>query len=218
MKQLTPQDFVEVTSRSGRVPVMIDLVYTAADHPRNIFKKAIYKPNARLWMHRNLAAVTLRAAEICYEQSGYIFEIKDSLRPIEAQQAMIETDIVKANPHWIGPLLAKPGEGGHPRGMAVDIVLRDKEGAMVEMGTEFDHFDEDPTKNPADRRFTDLPTDVLKNRKLLENSMVQAGQALGHEILPLPTEWWDFRFAKSVTDKWAPLSDHDLPENMRLVF
>ncbi len=218
MKQLKAEDFITINENMTPIPLRVDLVYTCADHPRNVFQTAIYKPDAKLWMHKDLAAVTLRAAEICYQESGYIFEIKDSLRPVEAQTAMIETPIVQKNPHWIGPLLARPGVGGHPRGMAVDIVLRTASGNLVDMGTEFDHFDEDPAKNPADRSFTDLAETVLENRRLLQESMCRAGDELGHEIWPLPTEWWDFRFPRHTTDAYAPLSDRDLPAEMRLVF
>ena len=218
MIKLDTNDIIEITPDAGPVPVMIDLVYTSAEHAENIFQTAVYKPDARLWAHRDLAAITLRAAEICYQNSGYYFEIKDSLRPVEAQEIMIKTPIVQKNPHWIGPLLAKPGIGGHPRGMAIDIVLRDHNSDLVPMGTQFDYFDEDPAKNPAARTFTDLPENILKNRQILEDAMVQAGGELGRKIWPLPTEWWDFRFYPEDYNRFEPLSDHALSEIQKLVF
>lgn len=200
-------------------PIAIDCVYADATHPENFFKTALYKKEARIWGHIDVVAITLLASRIIHEQAHYITQIKDCLRPIEAQRAMGETDIVKQNPHWLSPpvqLISKPGMGGHPRGMAVDIVLIDNNGQAVDMGTPFDYFTPDPDNNPAARDFKDLPQEILDNRALLENAMVKAAHLLGHEIMPLPEEWWDFRFLPSVYNQYDPLSDTDLPSMMRM--
>ncbi|MDD9900458.1 MAG: D-Ala-D-Ala dipeptidase [Alphaproteobacteria bacterium] len=220
MKILSRADFVALDDFVDTHPVKIDLVYAQPDHKDNVFKTALYRSGARMWGYRDLVDIVLHAADICHKETGYIFELKDCLRPIEAQQRMIETEIVKANPHWLkepDQLLSLPGQGGHPRGMAVDIVLLDANGDEVDMGTSFDYFTPDPARNPAARDFTDLPDDVLENRKVLERAMLQAGAAAGHEILPLPSEWWDFRFRAAYSSRFKPVSDRDLPPEMRMV-
>lgn len=218
MQKLNPNDFIEITPNSASVPLKVDLVYTQADHPDNIFKTAIYKPDARLWCHPDLFSITMRAAEICFQTSGYYFEIKDCLRPVEAQEKMNTTPVVQANPHWVGEMLAYAGQGGHPRGMAIDIILIDEHGDAVDMGTSFDYFSEDPDNNPSARNHIDFPDIVLQNRAYLENAMLQAAREKGFDLLPLPQEWWDFRFYTEYTNRFAPLYDRNLPDHMKLVF
>lgn len=214
MKKIAPHDLIAMDEFAGDIPLRIDLVYAKPQHPDNIFKSAIYHAGARLWLHRSLAAITMLAARNCYETSGFVFVLKDGLRTTDAQTAMQQTDIVKANPHWCkdGPnrLLSPPGKGGHPRGMAIDIVLETQDGQEIDMGTPFDYLTPDPANNPAHRDFTDLPEQALKNRGVLEYAMISAAQSLGHELLPLPSEWWDFRFPREIYDQYEPLSDNDL--------
>lgn len=198
----------------------IDLVYADAAHPENIFKTGIYRKDARLWLHREFAAVVLRAAEIIDAKWGGTLVLKDGLRTTEAQQAMQDTAIVRANPQWSaeGPnrLLSPPGRGGHPRGMAVDVTIAGPDGREWDMGTSFDHLTTDPANNPAARNYRALPPEVLENRKKLQDAFVEAAGELGVEVLPLPAEWWDFRFPADYFNQFAPLSDKDLPPAMRM--
>ena len=206
-------------------PIKVDLVYAQPHHPNNLFKTAIYSPKAKMLAHKEMAPVILRAAQICFQQTGWIFEIKDCLRTVNAQELMRNTEIVKAHPHWLeepNRLLSPPGKGGHPRGMAVDIILLDKNGEEVDMGTAFDFLSEDRSNNPAARNYTNFYDDeklnrqVLSNRKMLENAMLQAGQEAGHPLLPLPQEWWDFRFMPDYSNLFNPIADEDLPPEMRM--
>jgi D-alanyl-D-alanine dipeptidase len=205
-------------------PLRIDLVYAKAAHPHNIFKEAIYRKEARLWGHRLFVPVVLRAAEICHAKSKHIFELKDILRTVEAQEKIVSTALVSAHPEWLEEprLFAPPGRGGHPRGMAVDVVLVNDNGDEVDMGTPFDYMTEDKKINPAARNFTDFGKgdaynkEVLANRVLLESAMVEAARELSLPLLPLPQEWWDFRFPYDYTNTFAPVFDKDLPPNMRL--
>jgi D-alanyl-D-alanine dipeptidase len=166
-----------------------------------------------------MAAVIVRAAEICFKKTGWAFEVKDCLRTVEAQQLMTETAIVKAHPQWLeepGRLLSPPGRGGHPRGMAVDIVLVDQNGEEIDMGVPFDYLTEDRSNNPAARNYTGFSATILSNRRVLEESMMQAAQEAGREMVPLPQEWWDFRFPHSYTSLFAPIHDADLPPHLRM--
>lgn len=221
-KQIAPADLVAMDEYEKSHRLRVDLVYADAAHPENIFKAALYRPEARLWLHRAFAEVVLRAAEICYQRWGGVFILKDGLRTVEAQQAMQDTAIVRANPQWCaeGPnrLLSPPGRGGHPRGMAVDVAVEDENGMPWDMGTSFDHLTTDPADNPAARSYKNLPRHVLENRARLEQAFNEAARELGRPVLPLPAEWWDFRFPASYSEDYAPLSDNDLPPAMRMTF
>ncbi|HYD18024.1 MAG TPA: M15 family metallopeptidase [Patescibacteria group bacterium] len=217
--KILPGDLVDLGGFVGRHPLKVDVVYAQPGHPDNIFKTGIYRPDAKMWCHRQLAPIILRAADICFEKSGFIFELKDCLRTVEAQALMADTEIVKANPHWLqepNRLLSPPGKGGHPRGMAIDIILLTENGEEVDMGTRFDHLTSDPANNPAARSYKNFPPAVLAHRQLLEDAMVQAATEQGREILPLPQEWWDFRFMPAYANGFEPVSDKTLPPDMQV--
>ncbi len=139
--EIDPADLVPMDLFTEGFPVRIDLVYARERHPDNIFGK-IYHDKARLWTHKDLAAITLLASNICHERYGLYFSLRDSLRTKEAQTLMQQADIVRRNPHWCeepNRLLSPPGAGAHPRGMAMDLVLEDKDGGLIDMGTPFDY-------------------------------------------------------------------------------
>lgn len=225
LKPVLPEDLLPLDACERTHPLRVDLVYAKPAHPHNIFKSAIYRPDARMWGHREFVPVILRAAAICYAETGLLFELKDCLRPVEAQEKIVNTPLVKAHPEWLEEprLFAPPGKGGHPRGMAVDLVLIDENGDEVEMGTPFDHMAENKDDNPASRDYADFGKGeafnkmVLKNRRILEDAMMRAARELGRELLPLPQEWWDFRFPYAYANAFAPVFDRDLPPHMAMV-
>jgi zinc D-Ala-D-Ala dipeptidase len=220
LKKILPSDLVALDDYCATHPLKVDLVYAKPAHRDNLFKCGIYKPAAKMWCHRDFAPVVLRAAELCHAKTGWLFELKDCLRPVEAQAAMAETDIVKANPHWLqepGRLLSPPGKGGHPRGMAVDIILVTETGEEIDMGTPFDYLTSDRANNPAARDYKNFSPQVLANRQLLEDCMMQAAREAGRELLPLPQEWWDFRFPYAYANLYAPVEDRALPAAMQMM-
>ncbi len=217
MKIISAQDLVCMNDHVGTSPIVIDLVYAHARHPRNIFGEAIYRPDARLWLHTDLARITLRAAEHLYRDFKYLLELKDGLRPVESQQKMQETPIVKAHPEWAQrAFLSLPGQGGHPRGMAVDVCVLDDTGTSIDMGVPFDFFSDDPETNPAGRDYMGFLPIILEQRRRLEQAFVRAASELNLPLYPLPSEWWDFRFPKDIVTAHAPIYDADLPPEMRM--
>jgi len=215
MRTINPADLVPMDIFVDKEPITIDLVYAQADHPRNIFGEAIYQPSARFWAHKDLALITLLAARLLNDQHGYKLKLKDCLRTVDAQAAMQKTNIVKAHPEWCveGPsrLLAPPGHGAHPRSMAIDVCVLNKNGQEVDMGTPFDHMDE-----TSARAYTDFPEPALTNRRVLEESFVKSAEILNMPFLPLPSEWWDFRFPPETYNQFSAISDSDLPPQMQL--
>jgi D-alanyl-D-alanine dipeptidase len=195
-------------------PIAIDLVYANANHPRNIFKEALYHGDARLWAHKHLAAITLLTARILQQKYGWVLEIQDCLRTIDTQTAMQETTIVKAHPEWgtgSSRLLAPAGAGGHPRGMAIDVGPLDTNRIKIDMGTSFDHMD----KTSA-RDYKEFSAEILGNRQKLEITFMASAKTLGFPFLALPCEWWDFRFPSAYYNQYTPLSDADLPPQMQM--
>ncbi len=219
MKNLDLNDFVAMDTRVNHAPIAVDLVYADARHAENIFGVALYHKEAQIWVHKDLAKIIESAAHALNKEFGYTLVLKDGLRTIEAQEAMQKTEIVKRNPHWSNPaqpLLSPPGQGAHPRGMAIDVSVLHKNGTTVDMGTPFDYLSQDPAKNPARRDNKDFPAVILQNRSRLEKAFVDSAKSFGLPLLPLPAEWWDFRFPKDVFSLYAPLSDRDLPASMRM--
>ncbi len=219
MKNIKPEDLVPMDLFTDDFPLRIELAYA---RPNNyLFGERIYHYDAHLWLHKDLACVVLLASALCYARTKYSFVLYDGLRTVDAQEAMLETSIVRKHPHWLEEprLLSLPGGGGHPRAMAVDVVLEDEDGNLVEMGTPFDHLAEksDAKNNPAHRDYAALFPKIAENRNILSGVMRGCSQMMDTPILPLPEEWWDFRLPPEITNEYAPLRDSDLPPSMRMV-
>ena len=107
-------------------------------------------------------------------KDGYNLKIWDAYRPYAVTKKMWEL---------IGDerYVANPAKGsGHNRGLAIDLTLI-KEGKEVAMGTGFDNF-----SDTAHHEFSQLPEDVLQNRKRLKTVMEK------HGFRALETEWWHY--------------------------
>lgn len=196
----------------------VQLAYARDDNL--LFGERIYRPDARLWLHEELAEVVAMAPSACFENYDLRFVLYDGLRTIDAQEAMLHTERVRNNPEWLSEnLLSRPGMGGHPRGMAVDIGLENEKSELVPMGTDFDFLalDSSPGKNPAHRDYKNLSQEARRNRAALTSSMLGAAKKLKVQLLPLPQEWWDFRLMPDYFNSYAPLADEDLPPDMRMM-
>jgi zinc D-Ala-D-Ala dipeptidase len=81
--------------------------------------------------------------------------------------------------------VANPRRGSHHnRGLAVDLTLIDlRTGRELDMGTGFDNF-----TDSAHHSFTNLPPEVIKNRKTLKHIMWKYG------FNYVPTEWWHYHW------------------------
>lgn len=216
---IDPADLIPMDLFLGTEPFSIDVMYAGAAS----FCGPVYKPSARLSLHRDMAEIILTAARLVRDRIGGTLELYDGLRTTTAQRLICDTPIVKAHPHWTaeGPLrmFAPPGKGGHPRGMAIDLSVRDSNGALLDMGTIVDALPEDgadPDSNPAHREYVHLTQNVRNNRDILTNALRDAAQMFGRPMRPLPSEWWDYRFPDDVYMRYAPLADEDVPPSLRL--
>ena len=217
IKTINAEDLICMDNYAEEHNFRVDLAYASSGNL--LFGERIYREGSKLWLHKDLAKITLRAAEICFEKHDLHFVLYDGLRTIEAQSAMMETRRVKDNPHWLEEprLLSPAGTGGHPRGMAIDIGLENSEGELIDMGCAFDYLAEDPTAehNPAHRKYNH-PQNIVNNRKILDDCMNRSAQLLNIDIVMLAEEWWDFRIPADIYNRYAPLSDAELPEHIRL--
>jgi D-alanyl-D-alanine dipeptidase len=218
---IEPALLVPMDIFADAVPVRIDVAYTQ-DFPKS-FCGVIYRPGARLWLHRDLAQVVVRAAAGA-GKAGLGLILYDGLRTTEAQGLMRETAIVRANPQWLEGdtrMLSPPGKGAHPRGMAIDLTLCASDGTALDMGTDFDAMPEGgagpgPDTNRAHRETPHISDVARANREQLTRLMMDGAMASAQFLMPLAQEWWDYRLMPMVYDRYAPLSDAELPAQMRM--
>lgn len=220
MKPIGPAQLVPMDIFAQDLPLRVDLAY-AQPAPKS-FCGAVYRPGARLWLHEDLAAVVLLACRACHEKHGLRAVLYDGLRTVTAQETIRDTAAVRANPQWLEGetrLLSPPGQGAHPRGMAIDLSLETADGTLLDMGTPFDELSTGgagPAVNRAHRDHSGQTETARRNRAVLTQAMTGAAAALGLPLLPLPQEWWDFRFPPEIYNACAPLADPDLPPQMRM--
>ncbi|EWH14075.1 peptidase M15D vanX D-ala-D-ala dipeptidase [Cellulophaga geojensis KL-A] len=121
---------------------------------------------------------------------GYRIKFFDCYRPNSVQYKMWK---IVPNPQYV----ANPKKGSiHNKGGAVDITLETLDGEEVDMGTDFDFFGK-----RAYHDNTNLPKEILANRKLLKETMEKYG------FWSIRTEWWHYNLsamsnAKVANFKW----------------
>lgn len=214
---ISSDDLIPLNAFEGRFPIKIHMAYADEGYEDNHFK-GLYSENAKImWAHKDLAPVILLGSLIANRLYGWTFDLKDCLRPVEAQEKM-------AAYGYDPSLVSTPGSGAHPRAMAIDICPINANGHYVDMGTPFDYFVDDPRKdNPAARAYTKFAgsaeqvANICTSRSWLETSMRIAATSLQTRILPLPQEWWDFRFNKDIFDQYLPLREADLAPYQRVI-
>lgn len=178
-------DLVELTRIDPRL--MLDIRYATAS---NVTGQRLYsEPLAFL---QRPAAVALRRAHDRVRREGFGLTIFDAYRPWRVTRALWE-----ATPPERRGYVADPAKGSrHNRGCAIDLTLyRLRDGAAVEMPSEFDDFSE-----RAHRDFSDAPAIALAHRGVLQRAM-EAENFIG-----LANEWWHFDHAD-----WQAYPVIDLP-------
>jgi D-alanyl-D-alanine dipeptidase len=177
------KDFIDLTKRIPNL--LLDIRYAT---PNNFTGTKIYDcPRCLL---RPEAAEAIAQAQQQLANKGYQFKMFDCYRPKAYQQRLWDK---VPNPDYVTP----PNKGSmHSRGAAVDLTLTDLLGNELDMGTPYDFFGVE-----AHTDFLKLPEQVLKNRKLLKETMESVG------FSGIRTEWWHF----SYQGKPFPLDDYLWP-------
>lgn len=163
-------DLVDVKKLDSTI--VLDIRYATEN---NFTGKKIYD-EARFFLRKE-AALKILEVQKELQRFGLSLKVFDGYRPLSVQKKFWE---IMPDERYV----ADPKKGSrHNRGMAVDLTLVDKEGKEIPMPTPYDDFTE-----KASRDYFDLPSQILINRKFLEDIMVKYG------FSGFPTEWWHFDF------------------------
>lgn len=128
----------------------------------------------------------LLAANSDFHHKGVRIKFFDCYRPNSVQYKMWA---IVPNPQYV----ANPKKGSiHNKGGAVDITLETLAGKELNMGTDFDFFGK-----RAYHDMTDLPQEILDNRKILKQTMEK------HGFWSIRTEWWHYNLGAASNDKVA---------------
>jgi len=158
-----------------------DLRYATSN---NFLKEKVYDC-AECYVRAKTARALLEA-NADFKTQGVKIKFFDCYRPNFVQYMMWK---IVPNPQYV----ADPKKGSiHNKGGAVDITLETLEGVELDMGTDFDFFGK-----RAYHDNTDLPKDILDNRKLLKETMER------HGFWSIRTEWWHYNLGAASNDKVA---------------
>ena len=179
--KMLKEKFVNIKSLSN--DFILDIKYATAD---NFLKQAVY--DCGECYLREATAKALLAAQKEFVKCGYSLKLFDCYRPLSVQKKMWK---ILPGTHYV----ANPAKGSkHNRGAAVDLTLVDiATGKELDMGTPFDTF-----SPRAHHTYTQLPKEVLDNRKLLKEVLNK------YNFKSIYSEWWHYEYrpemASSVED------------------
>ncbi len=174
--------------------IRLELTYTT---PENFMHIILYPPTTTTFL-RLPAALALKKVQDALRKENLSLKIWDAYRPYSVTLKM--WDLIHDDRY-----VADPAKGsGHNRGIAVDLTIVSlKDGKELDMGTGFDNF-----TDSAHQDYIKLSENVLNNRKLLRNLMVENGFAI------FPTEWWHYYYSEGQFDI-LDFSFDDLMQNER---
>ena len=179
--KMLKEKFVNIKSLSN--DFILDIKYATAD---NFLKQAVY--DCGECYLREATAKALLAAQKEFVKRGYTLKLFDCYRPLSVQKKMWK---ILPGTHYV----ANPAKGSkHNRGAAVDLTLVDlATGKELDMGTPFDTF-----SPRAHHTYTQLPKEVLDNRKLLKEVLNK------YNFKSIYSEWWHYEYRPEMT---APVED-----------
>ena len=183
----------ELVDLEKEVPgIVLDLRYATS----NNFTHQIVYPSARAFARRPVADALSKIQEEL-KGKGLALKIFDAYRPYAVS---LKFFAITPDTNFV----ASPKTGSrHNRGCAVDLTLIDlKTGRELEMPTGFDNF-----TAKAGHAYLKLPPQVLKNRQLLRETMVQFG------FVPNQGEWWHYDFKGWRNYQIMDLSFEELRKN-----
>lgn len=158
---------------------ILDIRYATEN---NFTEKQIYDC-ARCFLRPEVKKQLLGFREHMIKKYGFGIILYDCYRPRPYQQKL--WDIVP-DERFVG----NPAKGSmHNRGMAVDIGLIDKDGNILDMGTEFDHFGQESFHSA-----TNISKEAIKNRLLLKKELGYYG------FKSITSEWWHYSYRKNVQE------------------
>lgn len=153
--------------------IKLDIRY-ATDN--NFMKQQVYDCG-RCFYRPQVAKALVRVHQSLADK-GLGLKMFDCYRPAPYQQRLWD---ILPDARYV----ARPTRGSlHSRGAAADLTLVNRRtGEELDMGTDFDYFGK-----PAYTTTTDLPAEVLENRRVLQTAMRAEGFGT------IRTEWWHFNY------------------------
>lgn len=163
---------------------------------------------AECYARETVASLLIKAAKALPPRWKIV--VFDAWRPLKLQQALFENykahlraKFAAASEDWLNqeaqkyvslPSLDPTCPSPHVSGGAVDLSLKDAQGHNLDMGTEFDVFDEKShtryfeVKLQRDGFLTPQELVWLKNRRILFHVLTRVG------FTNYPEEWWHFDY------------------------
>ncbi len=170
MPQQTMTETRDVLVEIAHANIDVDLLYATE---ANFTGRVLY-PDSRVWLHRDAARALYRVAEHA-AAACLRLRLLDAFRPAAVQRALWT---IRPDPEFV----ADPEIGSdHTRGIAVDLTLTDRDGRLLDMGTEFDAALTESHHGPVC-----ISEEAHRNRLLLAGLMSVGGFAIN------PFEWWHY--------------------------
>ncbi len=177
-------NLVDVQELNSRI--FVDLKYAGTD---NFLRMRLYDRISKAYLQKDVAERLSK----CQDQltgidSNLHLLIYDAVRPVSVQQKMWRA-LDSIPPKERGYYVSNPANRSlHNYGAALDLTICDSEGVPLDMGAEFDEFNEIayPSMEAKFLSNGQLTQAQINNRKLLRRVM------RSQYFRNLPTEWWHF--------------------------
>ncbi len=165
--------------------IRVSLLYSTK---HNFLKREIYLGLENCYLPCDVAIKLKNAQYYLHQQfPNYNLIVFDATRPLSIQKQMWQELDMPYNDKI--NYLAHPNDISlHNYGAAIDIGIISNEDVLLNMGTEFDAFEElsKPKKEIQFYKEGKLSKEALTNRILLRKTMLMAG------FMTITSEWWHF--------------------------
>ncbi len=165
--------------------ILIDLRYTTTN---NFMNEDVYGGLNKVYLQPSVATDLKKANDYLHQlDSTLTLLVFDGVRPRSVQQKM--WDILDMPINEKTKFVSNPKNGSiHNYGCAVDITIAKLNGAVLDMGADFDEIDKIayPRLEQQFLKSGELTQQQVNNRKLLRKVMKHGG------FYNIQTEWWHF--------------------------
>jgi D-alanyl-D-alanine dipeptidase len=166
--------------------IFIDLKYATTD---NFMRIKLYERLKNAYLQKDVAERLSKCQDyLSLIDSSLHLLIYDAVRPVSIQVKMWRAlDSIPSKER--GKYVSNPANKSlHNFGAAIDLTICDAKGNALDMGAQFDEFNEIayPTMEAQFLAKGELTQQQIDNRKLLRKVMKSQG------FRNLPTEWWHF--------------------------
>ncbi len=196
MKELLDSLFLQidlVDVQSVNKQIKVDLKYASTD---NFMGMQLYDTIIAVYLNKEVAE-RLSKCQLFLDsiRPGYSLLVYDGVRPLQVQKEM--WDALDSIPVSLrGKFVSNPARGSvHNYGAAVDLTIIDSLGNVLDMGAEYDEFNDIafPSMESQFLKSGELTKQQWENRKLLRKVMQKEG------FRNIPSEWWHFNAFSRVT-------------------